>query len=148
MKMFYGASGRTFASAKRLRGNMTEAENILWERLSKNQLNNCRFRRQHPVGNYIADFYCHKAKLIVEVDGGHHYKNEQAHYDAKRTEELNRLGIKVIRFSNGQVKNDIEKVLEEIKRYAPGSPEGDAPVPEGDVLASEGDGSLDDKTQS
>jgi len=70
-----------------------------------------RFKRQHPILYFIADFYCHKAKLIIEVDGGYHNLPEQYMYDMNRDEELDEFGLKVIRFTNEQVFNDIENVL-------------------------------------
>jgi very-short-patch-repair endonuclease len=102
--MFYGASALTIDNAKQLRNKLTDAENILWEHLSKNKLNNYRFRRQHPVGNFIVNFYCHKAKLVVEVDGGYHLNEDQILLDHNRTQELNLLDIKVIRFTHEQNK--------------------------------------------
>ena len=83
--------------------------------MSKKQLNNYRFKRQHPIANFIADFYCHRAKLIIEVDGGIHDQPEQVIYDANRTRELETLGIKVLRFTNDQVIYGTEKVIEKIK---------------------------------
>lgn len=94
---------------------MTNAEKILWNRLSKKQLDNYRFKRQHPVANFIADFYCHRAKLIIEVDGGIHGQPEQIIYDVNRTMELEALGIKVLRFTNHQVIDETEQVIEKIK---------------------------------
>ena len=124
VSIFYEASSRTFKNARRLRKEMTEAEEMLWKRLSKNQLLNHRFRRQHPIGSFITDFYCHKARLVIEIDGKHHGKQDQALYDAHRTYELNLLGLKVLRFSNREVKHNIEKVLEEIKKELPQPPKG------------------------
>jgi very-short-patch-repair endonuclease len=125
--MFYNAPAFTFKNAKRLRSNLTRSENILWKRLSKNQLNNLRFKRQHPVGGFIVDFYCHKAKLVIEIDGPYHMNDDQVHYDKARTHELNLLGIKVIRFKNNQVVHNVEEVLDEIKKHlpAPKSPKED-----------------------
>ncbi len=119
MRMFYQAPGFIFRNAKRLRDKPTDGENILWQCLAKKQLNNFRFRRQHPVGNFIVDFYCHKAKLIVEVDGSYHFTPEQILLDQHRTKELNLHDLKVIRFTNNQIKNNIEEVLTEIKKHLP-----------------------------
>lgn len=113
--MFQGATPITFENAKRLRGQMTLAEKTLWNRLSRKQLNNYRFKSQHPVANFIADFYCHRARLIIEVDGGVHDHPEQAAYDNERTTDLETLGIKVLRFTNDQVIHETEKVIEKIK---------------------------------
>jgi len=113
-KMFYNAKSHTFKKAKELRDNMTEAELKLWEILNKKQINGLRFRAQHPMDKYIADFYCHPLKLVIEVDGGIHLSSEQKQYDFGRTEELNKYGIKVIRFTNDQILNHLEDVKNEI----------------------------------
>lgn len=74
-----------------------------------------RFRRQHPILYFIADFYCHKAKLVIEVDGGYHDIPEQYKYDKAREQEIEELIIKVIRFTNEQVLFDIENTLKKIE---------------------------------
>ena len=112
--MFYGAKRTIFQNAEILRKNMTPAEKCLWERLSKNQLG-VRFKAQHPVDIFIADFYCHKYKLIVEVDGKIHLSQKE--YDEGRTAELDRYDLKVIRFTNEEVLNKTDWVVEEIKKY-------------------------------
>lgn len=112
--MFYYAKSHTFKKAKELRDNMTEAELKLWEILKKNQIRGLRFRSQHPMDRFIADFYCHPLKLVIEVDGGIHLSPDQKQYDIGRTEELNQYGIKVIRFSNEQVLNHLDEVKTEI----------------------------------
>ena len=115
--MFFGASGHIFEKAKELRHHMTPSEMKLWEHLKKNQLEDYRFRRQHPISEFIADFYCHKAKLVVEVDGGIHKMKEQKLYDIDRSTELTKFGIKVIRVTNDQIEKDIDRVLNEIKLH-------------------------------
>lgn len=112
--MFFGAKRAIFQNACELRKDMTAAENVLWERLNKSQLG-VRFKAQHPIDIFIVDFYCHKYKLVVEVDGEIHLSQKE--YDEGRTAELERFGITVIRFSNEEVLNDIDKVVEEIKEY-------------------------------
>jgi len=109
--MFEGASHLIFANAKHLRKNMTEAETILWTHLKKG-VNKFKIRRQHPIGLYIADFYCHKTKLIIEVDGSIHNKSGVKESDMERQKELERWGYSIIRFTNQQV---IEKPEEIIK---------------------------------
>jgi very-short-patch-repair endonuclease len=94
---------------------MTEAEKIIWEKLCKNQLG-VRIRRQHPVWKFIADFYCHELKLIIEIDGGIHLTSENKEYDISRDITLNELRIQIIRFTNDQVINETDMVIEEIKR--------------------------------
>ena len=122
--MFYGAKRKIFQNAEVLRKNMTEAEKVLWERLNKSQLG-FRFKAQHPMDIFVADFYCHKFKLVVEIDGEIHQKQKE--YDEGRTAEMENYNLKVIRFTNDQVLNDTDWVVEEIKKYltAPKSPELD-----------------------
>jgi very-short-patch-repair endonuclease len=111
--MHYGASKTIFQYAESLRKNMTMAEKIIWERLCKNQ-HGVRIRRQHPVWKYIADYYCHNLKLIIEIDGGIHLSKENKEYDIGREITLNQFGIEIIRFTNDQVINEIEHVIEVI----------------------------------
>lgn len=110
--MYYNAKPSIFAKAKELREEMTPAEKALWERLRRNQLG-VRFKAQHPIDIFIADFYCHRAKLIVEVDGKIHAA--QMDYDDGRTAELERLGLTVIRFTNEEVLTDVNRVIQQIK---------------------------------
>jgi very-short-patch-repair endonuclease len=110
----WAAKPDIFAKAKELRKEMTEAEKILWERIRNRQLNGLKFRRQHPIDIFIADFYCHEMKLIVELDGGIHDTIEQKEYDDGRSFELEEKGFKIIRFRNEEVFNEIEQVLEKI----------------------------------
>jgi very-short-patch-repair endonuclease len=117
--MFYGARKDTFRKAFMLRRNETAAEKILWERLRKNQLCGFRFKRQHPIGGFIADFYCHKAKLVIEIDGQYHNRVQQKQYDRERTNVMIKLGLSVIRFSNHDVFVNADYVIEEIKKYLP-----------------------------
>lgn len=110
--MFFGAQPDLFVKAKKLRVKMTEPEWVLWNRLRENQLG-VRFKPQHPIDIFIADFYCHSIKLVIEVDGGIH--ELQKEYDAGRTNELKNHGITIIRFSNDEVLNHIEKVIKSIR---------------------------------
>ena len=114
--MFYGASPVIFKRAKEMRLNQTEAEKKLWDILKNKQTLGLRFKTQHPIDQFIADFYCHKIKLVIEVDGGIHQKEDNKEYDQGRTEELAMFGIEVIRFSNEEVLNEIEKVRIQIER--------------------------------
>ena len=113
--MFYGALPIHFELAKKLRDNQTEAEIFLWNHLSLIHQSGIRFKRQHPILYFIADFYCHKAKLIIEIDGGYHNVPEQYEYDKNRDAELDKLGLKVIRFTNEHVLFEIEKTLKKIE---------------------------------
>ena len=100
--MFEGASHLIFAKAKNLRKNMTDAEMVLWGHL-KAGVNGCKIRRQHPIGQYIADFYCHKAKLVIELDGSIHNEIAVKENDQIRQKNLEALGYCVIRFTNEEV---------------------------------------------
>jgi cyclase len=113
-KMFLDADRLIFQNAEALRRNMTPAETLLWEYLKNSQLGE-KFRRQHPIGIYIADFYCHKYKLIIELDGSIHNVPEIAINDIERQTNLEANGIKFLRFKNEQVFNQLEKILSTIK---------------------------------
>ena len=110
--MFYNARPEIFQRAKSLRKNMTGAEKMLWEKLRNKQLG-VRFKPQHPIGRFIVDFYCHQTKLVVEMDGEIH--DDQKEYDMGRTGEMEEYGIRVIRFRNHEVFEDLEGVVERIK---------------------------------
>ena len=119
--------------AKQLRQNQTDAENLLWYLLRNRQLANAKFRRQHPVEGCIADFYCHEHKLVVELDGGQHFTEEEIKKDAQRTARLSAVGIQVLRFDNGQVFAETEAVLQLIyeKVTSPGEFPSPQPSPRG-----------------
>jgi very-short-patch-repair endonuclease len=99
---------------KDLRNNLTSAEATLWNYLKGKQLGK-KIRRQHSVGNYILDFYCATERIAIELDGAHHFTEEGMKYDSERTAYLNGLNIRVIRFENRRVFEELESVLEEIK---------------------------------
>ena len=111
-----GARKSIMQNAHDLRMDLTEAEKILWEALRNRRLNNCKFRRQHALENYVADFYCHEAKLVIELDGEIHGEQEQKEYDRDRTSVLKQYGLKVMRFKNEEVVNELEVVLDKIKQ--------------------------------
>jgi len=112
--MFFGASRNTFEKAHELRNNMTDAEKVIWKELKNRRVFKTKFRRQHPIDIFIVDFYCHEFKLAIEIDGEIHLDKEIAEYDDGRTHDLEELGIKILRFTNNQVFNDINYVLKEI----------------------------------
>ena len=91
---------------------MTDAEKHLWTKIRLDQLKGYRFYRQKPIGDYIVDFFCPRAKLIVEVDGSQHLVNEMTEYDRIRDECLRSLGLKVLRFTNTDVLTNIDGVVE------------------------------------
>jgi len=111
--MFYSASPIIFQRAKELRNQLTDAERILWMHL-RTKPKGYKFRRQHPAGNYILDFYCHALKIAIEVDGNIHNEEKAQEADRKRQKNLEAEGICVIRFSNKAVMTNIEYVNEQI----------------------------------
>ena len=104
-----------WAFAKENRNNPTEAERLLWFYLSNKQLG-VRFRRQHIIGQYIADFACLEKMLVIELDGGYHSLPEQQISDEQRTADLQKMGYRVIRFTNEELFNGIDLVLTKIKK--------------------------------
>ncbi|WP_223827534.1 endonuclease domain-containing protein [Hymenobacter armeniacus] len=98
-----------------LRHNLTTAEAVLWNRLKNSQLNGRKFRRQHSVGEFILDFYCPQEKLAVELDGAGHFTASGNLHDAARTEYLNAVGIRVIRFENKLIWSALDSVLHSIE---------------------------------
>ena len=111
--------GKTSATivlaARQLRQEPTSAEVKLWAALRGRRLAGLKFRRQHPCGRFVMDFFCLEQGLAVELDGGVHAEPAQAARDAERTEFLLARGIRVLRFKNDQVENEIETVLKQIK---------------------------------
>jgi very-short-patch-repair endonuclease len=108
----------------RLRSEMTETERLLWMRLRGRQLLDYKFRRQFSIGPFIVDFYCPRLRLALEVDGDSHFLSSEAEqYDRQRQSAIEDLGIKVLRFTNEEVKSNLEgvlkKILEEIKQPEP-----------------------------
>ena len=114
--MHFQAPPQIFANAKKLRAHRTPTEIILWEALREKKLEGFRFRQQHPIEDYVLDFYCHSAHLAVELDGEYHFTEEQQRLDDNRTARLSFLGIKVIRFSNIHVQYHLEHVLSDIRQ--------------------------------
>ncbi len=114
-RMFYGALPLIFERAEVLRKNPTEEEKILWERLKGKKLG-VKFRRQHPIWNFIADFYCHELKLVIEVDGSIHDLKEVKNNDQIRQEIIESFEIRVIRFTNKQIRQNLIEVEAQIKK--------------------------------
>jgi very-short-patch-repair endonuclease len=98
---------------------MTDAERLLWSKLRMKQLKGLMFARQKPLGEYIADFYCHQAKLVIEVDGSQHFLDDSVEYDRLRDEYLGNMGLTVLRFTNNDVRDNIEGVVEVIEQRLP-----------------------------
>ena len=114
-EMYFGARKEVILFARELRKNMTRAEEVLWSRLRKKQVDGFTFRRQHPIDIYIVDFYCHEFNLIIEVDGEIHEIPEVSEHDEGRTAELERLGLVIIRFTNQEVIQQTDNVINRIK---------------------------------
>lgn len=104
------------ASGRRLRKEMTETEVRLWNRIRRKQINSLQFFRQRPIGNFVVDFYCPRRKLVIELDGGQHFWDENISGNDKNRDNYleNILGLKVLRFTNVEVYQNIEGVVREI----------------------------------
>ena len=113
-----GAIGKLYEYSRELRQVSTDAEKLLWAELRNRKLNGLKFRRQHPIDKYIADFYCHERKLVIELDGAVHDVKENEDYDKARTFELKDLSINVLRFRNDEVINNTDGVLQKIAEVA------------------------------
>ena len=101
-------------NARALRKNSTDAERVLWSELRDHRLNGVGFRRQVPIDNYIADFMCHSARLVIELDGGQHFSGRGEQADAARSAVIEAKGFRVLRFSNHDVMTNRVGVLETI----------------------------------
>jgi very-short-patch-repair endonuclease len=111
----FGATPEIFDRAQILRKQMTEAEKKLWKRLRNRKFEGLKFRRQHPINRFVVDFYCHEKLLVVELDGGIHNEVSVKEHDEGRESELINFGLKIIRFTNQEVLNDMNSVLQKLK---------------------------------
>lgn len=100
--------------SRHLRENMTNAERLLWSRLRRRQIHGMQFCRQKPLANFIVDFYCAVADLVIEVDGSQHFEEDSHQADQNRTHKLEALGLTVMRFDNLQVLRETDAVVEVI----------------------------------
>jgi very-short-patch-repair endonuclease len=105
------------ARSRKLRSSMTDAEIALWVKLRRKQLHGLQFYRQKPLGNFIVDFYCPAARLVIEIDGGQHYEEDGRIRDGLRDGYLENLGIRVLRFSNLDVLKNMEGVIAVLIEY-------------------------------
>ena len=112
-QMFYQANPLLFERAKHLRNHLTDAEIKLWGYL-RARLMGYKFRRQHPIGIYIADFYCHTCKLVIEADGSIHEQETVQQADNEQQRSLVADGLEVIRFTNNEILKNTEHVIEQI----------------------------------
>ena len=108
------ARERVRVRARELRQSSPDAERAMWRALRDRRLGGCKFRRQHPVGRYFADFACVEALLVIELDGGQHFESDAIEADKRRTAELNRLGFRVLRFTDREALTEREAVLTRI----------------------------------
>ncbi len=108
---------RLKAFSRQLRKDMTDAEKYLWLQLRGKQLAGCQFYRQKVIGQYIVDFYCPKAGLVIELDGGQHYEEAGRSKDSQRDKALTQMGLKVLRFSDREVFENTSSVMESIWSY-------------------------------
>ncbi|MGB2769680.1 MAG: endonuclease domain-containing protein [Candidatus Zixiibacteriota bacterium] len=106
--------GYVYDLCRKLRQKQTDAETLLWECLRGKRLNGVKFRRQHPIGRYVADFYCPEAQLAIELDGKVHDVRDQKEYDRVRKEMIETGGIRVVRFKNEEIEQNIEAVLKKV----------------------------------
>ena len=104
-------------ASRDLRNNMTDAERLLWSRLRNKQILRLQFYRQKPLLNFIVDFYCPAANVVIECDGGQHFTDEGLEADRVRDEALAQFGLKVLRFDNGQVIGQIDGVVEVVFEF-------------------------------
>ena len=114
--MHYGASPTIFKNARELRKKPTKAESVLWQYLRKNQMGE-RFRMQHPMWQCIVDFYCHRLKFVIEVDGGVHEEEDVQLMDKEKSDYLENLGLHILRLSNEEVLFDIDNTLSKIAAF-------------------------------
>lgn len=108
--------------SQRLRREMTDAERTLWQKIRRRQLKGHQFFRQKPIGKYIVDFYCPRARLIIEIDGGQHYEKRNQVEDKKRDAELQTIGFRVIRYTNLDIVKSLNSVVEDILKILPNPP--------------------------
>ena len=134
-------SARQRGRAKQLRQTMTRAETLLWRYLKANRIDGPGFRRQTPIQNYIADFVCFSAKLVIELDGESHDSEERQRADEKRDAFFLSEGFQVLRFTNDQVMSNLEGVVEAIRQAAASRASGLPPSP---TLPHKGGGSGED----
>jgi very-short-patch-repair endonuclease len=113
-KLIYGDYLKPYA--RKLRSNLTDAERLLWQRIRRKQILETQFFRQRAIKNFIVDFYAPKARLVVELDGGQHFEDENLKKDKVRDAYLRKMGLLILRFDNNQVMTELECVLEEIYR--------------------------------
>ena len=106
--------------SRKLRNNSTLGEILLWQKLRAGSMMNYTFNRQKPLGRYIVDFYCKPLKLVIEIDGSYHFEEEQKIKDKLRQQILEKMGLSFLRFSEQQIRKDMDIVLKAIEQYISG----------------------------
>lgn len=135
----YNAEYKTFKNARALRKNQTVAEKLFWKIVSNRKILGFKFRRQHPIGKYIVDFYCHEVLLVVELDGDVHDLERIKNYDERREAELKKLGLTITRFTNEEVFFDTDRTISELEKFVLNRKSGlpsPCPLPNGEGNAS------------
>jgi very-short-patch-repair endonuclease len=112
-----GAHAKIFRNADELRKRLTQAEKVLWNQLRARRFLGLKFRRQHPFGEFIFDFYCHEQLLAIEVDGEIHSAPEQKARDTWRTTVLGEQGVRIIRIPNAEILTDVDKVMRHLEKF-------------------------------
>lgn len=114
---YFGATAKIFERARALRKISTEAEKILWKQLKAKKFSGLKFRRQHPINKFIADFFCDKLNLIIEIDGGIHQIEEVEERDIAREKVLKEFGFTILRFTNNDIIYNIDFILNKIELF-------------------------------
>ena len=117
LEQYYGSSPKTEDRAKSLRRESTEAGKLFWKIVRNRAVNGLKFRRQHPIGHFIVDFYCHEVKLAIELDGDVHDVDEVKQYDKARQKIIEELGITLLRFDNEVIFTNPDEALVKILEY-------------------------------
>ncbi len=115
--MIYTGNRRLIKKARELRSQMTLPEILLWSKIRSKQLDGYKFRRQHPIFDYVVDFYCHELKLIIEVDGEIHFRKEQISFDENRDKILKINGYHIFRLTNFEIQTDLETSVNKLRSY-------------------------------
>ena len=114
---YHGAKAYTFEQARALKANSTEAEELLWQKLKAKRFHGLKFRRQHPINKFVVDFYCNELKLVIEVDGGIHLKEDIRERDIERENIISEFGLTIVRYTNEEIMDNIICVLIKLETY-------------------------------
>jgi len=120
MPFYYKANTKSHETARVLRKGQTSAEVLFWYTVKNRKIKGMKFRRQHPIGPFIVDFYCDEAKLVIELDGKIHDLEHIKAYDSSREMHLSSLGLQIMRFTNDQIFNNFDTVIKTVEDYLSG----------------------------